>query len=51
VTPQGEYRYSQANHSGLETDDVAITEIWKGRFTLTDWSKERLVQLISREHP
>ena len=49
VTPQGEYRYSQTDHSGLRVDDVAITEIRQGRFALTAWSKERLARLDSRE--
>ena len=49
VTPQGEYRYSQTNHSGLRVDDVAITEIRQGRFVLTAWSKERLTRLGSDE--
>ena len=49
VTPQGEYRYSQTNHSGLRVDDVAITEIRQGRFVLTAWSKERLIRLGSHE--
>jgi branched-chain amino acid transport system substrate-binding protein len=51
VTPQGEYRYSPTDHSGLRVDDVAITEIRQGRFVLTAWSKERLARLGTREHP
>jgi branched-chain amino acid transport system substrate-binding protein len=42
VTPQGKYRYSATDHSGLQVDDVAITEIRNGRFTLTDWSRARM---------
>jgi branched-chain amino acid transport system substrate-binding protein len=48
VTPQGEYRYSPSDHSGLRVDDVAITEIRQGRFVLTAWSKKRMA-LGSRE--
>jgi branched-chain amino acid transport system substrate-binding protein len=48
VTPQGEYRYSPTDHSGLRVDDVAITEIRQGHFVLTAWSKERMA-LGSRE--
>ena len=49
VTPQGEYRYSQTDHSGLQVDDVAIAEIRQGRFVLTAWSRERLTRLGSHE--
>jgi branched-chain amino acid transport system substrate-binding protein len=42
ITPQGEYRFSKDNHSGLRPDDVAITVIRDGRFTLTDWSRDHL---------
>jgi branched-chain amino acid transport system substrate-binding protein len=42
VTPQGEYRYLPTDHSGLRVDDVAITEIRRGRFVLTAWSKKRM---------
>lgn len=51
VTPQGEYRYSPGDHSGLQLDDVAITEIRNGRFMLTDWSKQQLAQRGSAERP
>ena len=42
VTPQGEYRYSADDHSGLQMGDVAITEIRDGKFALTSWSKAQL---------
>ena len=44
VTPQGVYRYSASNHSGLDVDDVAITEIRNGQFVLTDWSRQQLTE-------
>jgi branched-chain amino acid transport system substrate-binding protein len=42
LTPQGEYHYSTTDHSGLDVDDVVITEIREGKYVLTDWSKQRL---------
>ncbi len=41
-TPEGVYNYSGDNHSGLTVDDVAITVVKGGDFTLTDWSKKQL---------
>ncbi|MHC9292405.1 ABC transporter substrate-binding protein [Mycobacterium sp. LTG2003] len=42
LTPEGEYNFSHADHSGLDTDDVAIAVIRDGRFRLTPWSHARL---------
>ena len=42
LTPQGTYRYSKEDHSGLQADDILITQIHGGQFTLTDWSRQRL---------
>jgi branched-chain amino acid transport system substrate-binding protein len=44
VTPQGEYQFSQDNHSGLRLEDVAITEVAGGQFRLTTWSQEQLAR-------
>jgi len=41
-TPEGEYTYSATDHAGLNVDDVAITVVKNGAFTLTDWSKQQL---------
>jgi branched-chain amino acid transport system substrate-binding protein len=37
-TPQGQYRYTATDHSGLSIDDVAIAQIIHGQFRLTPWS-------------
>lgn len=42
LTPQGTYRYTPQDHAGLLVDDVAVTQIRKGAFQLTEWSKERI---------
>jgi len=41
-TPEGEYKYSATDHAGLNVDDVAITVVKNGAFTLTEWSKQQL---------
>jgi branched-chain amino acid transport system substrate-binding protein len=42
LTPQGTYRYSNDDHSGLQADDIVMAKIHNGEFTLTDWSRQRL---------
>jgi branched-chain amino acid transport system substrate-binding protein len=39
ATPEGEYRYSPKDHSGLAVDAVAVAEVRAGRFELTQWSR------------
>jgi branched-chain amino acid transport system substrate-binding protein len=39
ATPEGEYRYSPTDHSGLGVDAVAVAEVRAGRFELTQWSR------------
>ncbi|WP_165191574.1 ABC transporter substrate-binding protein [Caulobacter soli] len=41
-TPQGQYRYTANDHSGLSIDDVAIAQIIQGQFRLTPWSAAEL---------
>ncbi|GEL16878.1 ABC transporter substrate-binding protein [Pseudonocardia asaccharolytica] len=42
LTPEGEYRYTPQDHSGLQVEDVAITQVQNGQFVLTDWSRKQL---------
>jgi branched-chain amino acid transport system substrate-binding protein len=48
VTPQGTYRFSDGDHSGLRVDDVAITQIEAGHFKLTEWSRQLLARAENR---
>lgn len=41
-TPQGRYRFTEADHSGLSIDDVAIAQIVAGQFRLTAWSAREM---------
>lgn len=42
LTPEGEYHFSPANHSGLDANDVAVAVIRDGQFRLTSWSYDQL---------
>lgn len=43
ISPEGVYKMSPTDHSGLSVDDVAIAEIQSdGSLKITDWSKEQL---------
>jgi len=42
TTPEGEYRFSSDDHSGLDVDDVAVTVVSNGEFVPTDWSLQQL---------
>lgn len=48
LTPQGEYRYSVENHSGLRPEDVTIVRIHDRQFVLTSWSREQIVAARNR---
>jgi branched-chain amino acid transport system substrate-binding protein len=42
TTPNGTYKYSAADHSGLTTDYIAITTVTKGAFVPTPYSARKL---------
>ncbi|AGL16674.1 ABC transporter substrate-binding protein [Actinoplanes sp. N902-109] len=48
TTPNGTYKYSATNHSGLSTDYIAITTVQNGAFVPTAWSKARLATVGGR---
>ena len=48
LTPQGAYRYSVENHSGLRPEDVTIVRIHDRQFVLTSWSREQIVAARNR---
>lgn len=47
LTPEGEYRYTQDDHSGLRSEDVAIAVVEEGELIPTDWSQQELDRLFS----
>ena len=48
TTPNGTYRYSATDHSGLTTDYIAITTVRSGAFVPTDYAKAKLVTVGGR---
>ena len=42
LTPQGEYRYSPDDHSGLRPEEIAIVSIHNRKFVLTPWSRRQI---------
>ena len=46
TTPNGEYRYSPTDHSGLSRDFISVNTVTGGKFVPTAWSKDRLAQLV-----
>jgi branched-chain amino acid transport system substrate-binding protein len=47
VTPNGEYRYSPTDHSGLSTDFIAVVEVKNGQFVPTAWGQQQLAKVAS----
>ncbi|UQU62761.1 ABC transporter substrate-binding protein [Couchioplanes caeruleus] len=48
TTPNGTYRYSATDHSGLTADYIAITTVRSGAFVPTDYSRAKLATLGGR---
>jgi len=48
-TPNGKYKYSPTDHSGLTRDFVSINVVTQGRFVPTPWAKEQLLRTLSAE--
>lgn len=47
VTPNGEYRYTPTDHSGLTGDFISVNTVTGGKFVPTPWAKDQLVRLLS----
>jgi branched-chain amino acid transport system substrate-binding protein len=48
TTPNGTYRYSATDHSGLTTDYISINTVRAGAFVPTEYSKAKLADLGGR---
>lgn len=48
-TPNGKYRFSPTDHSGLTRDFVAINVVKDGKFVPTEWSSEKLAAVAKSE--
>jgi branched-chain amino acid transport system substrate-binding protein len=47
LTPNGMYRYSPSDHSGLTRDFVSVNVVTDGKFVPTPWAKEQLVRTVT----
>lgn len=49
LTPNGKYRYSPTDHSGLTRDFISVNVVTSGKFVPTSWAKEQLVRTITAD--
>jgi branched-chain amino acid transport system substrate-binding protein len=49
LTPNGLYRYSATDHSGLSREYVSINVVKGGQFTPVPWAKEQLVRTVQAQ--
>ena len=47
VTPNGKYRYSPTDHSGLSRDFISVNTVSGGKFVPTPWAKDQLARTVS----
>jgi branched-chain amino acid transport system substrate-binding protein len=48
LTPNGTYRYSSSDHSGLKADFISINKVTGGAIVPTDWAKQQLAGLTGK---
>jgi branched-chain amino acid transport system substrate-binding protein len=49
VTPNGKYRYSPTDHSGLTRDFISVNVVKDGKFVPTPWAKAELLRVVTAE--
>jgi branched-chain amino acid transport system substrate-binding protein len=49
LTPNGRFRYSPTDHSGLTADFVSVDVVKDGQIVPTDWAKAQLVKVAAAE--
>lgn len=49
VTPNGKYKYSPTDHSGLTRDYISVNVVKEGKFVPTDWAKDKLKQTLTEQ--
>ncbi|HEX2732104.1 MAG TPA: ABC transporter substrate-binding protein [Polyangiaceae bacterium] len=49
MTPNGTYRYSAADHSGLSRDYLSVNVVNGGKFVPAPWAKDQLVRAVSAQ--
>jgi branched-chain amino acid transport system substrate-binding protein len=48
VTPNGLYKYSKTDHSGLTADYIAVCSVRSGRFEPTEWTRTQVANLTGK---
>jgi branched-chain amino acid transport system substrate-binding protein len=49
VTPNGKFRYSPSDHSGLTRDYISVNVVKDGKLVPTDWAKEKLKRTLAEQ--
>jgi len=49
VTPNGKYKYSPTDHSGLTRDYISVNVVREGKFVPTEWAKHKLEQTLAEQ--
>jgi branched-chain amino acid transport system substrate-binding protein len=47
LTPNGLYKYSASDHSGLTRDYISVNLVKGGTLVPTDWAKDKLAQIVT----
>ncbi|GAA3533040.1 ABC transporter substrate-binding protein [Nonomuraea rosea] len=47
ITPNGRFRYSVTDHSGLSPEYISVNTVKNGQFVPTDWAKEQLTKTVT----
>ncbi|MFC4529677.1 ABC transporter substrate-binding protein [Sphaerisporangium dianthi] len=48
-TPNGRFRYSPTDHSGLRPDFISVNTVKNGQFVPTEWAAEQLSKTVTAE--
>ena len=49
LTPNGKYKYSPTDHSGLTRDYISVNVVKDGKFVPTPWAAEKLARTVAAE--
>jgi branched-chain amino acid transport system substrate-binding protein len=49
LTPNGRYRYSPTDHSGLTRDFVSVNVVKEGKLVPTEWASAQLAHVVAAE--
>ncbi|UBU15908.1 ABC transporter substrate-binding protein [Nonomuraea gerenzanensis] len=49
ITPNGRFRYSATDHSGLSPEYISVNTVQNGQFVPTEWAKEQLTKTVNAQ--